>query len=200
MSSTRSSGSSRGSTSSRKVRRGSSALTTTSAAISVPSASATPVASPSRVRTRSTGASVRISAPNDSAARASTWVKPPFPPLWKAHVPNSPSCSPREWKSSTSPRALRARPDLRADDRRRGQVALEQRRLEVVVQEVGGAAGEQPHRVVQRPLVQAAQPRAQRPPAPTSSSGSSLNGSGGTVSSSGLIAWQTRSRSWLYCS
>ena len=58
------------------------------------------------------------------------------------------------------PAALRTRADLGADDRRRGQVSLEQRRLEVVVQEVGGAAGQQPHRVVQRPLVQAAQPRA----------------------------------------
>ena len=112
MSSTRSSGSSRGSTSSRKVRRGSSALTTTSAAISVPSASATPVASPSRVSTRSTGASSRISAPNASAARASTWVKPPLPPLWKAHVPNSPSCSPREWKSRTRPLPCERGPTL----------------------------------------------------------------------------------------
>ena len=47
MFSTKSAGSSRGSTSSRSVRRGSSALTTTSASNSVPSASATPVARPS---------------------------------------------------------------------------------------------------------------------------------------------------------
>ena len=33
---------------------------------------------------------------NERAARASTWVNPPLPPLWKAHAPNSPSCSPME--------------------------------------------------------------------------------------------------------
>ena len=53
--------------------------------------------------TCSTGDSSRISTPNDSAARASTWVNPPLPRLWNAHAPNSPSCSPRMWYSSTSP-------------------------------------------------------------------------------------------------
>ena len=49
------------------------------------------------VMTESTGDSSRISAPNACAARASTWVNPPLPPLWNAHAPNSPSCSPSEW-------------------------------------------------------------------------------------------------------
>ena len=97
MFSTRSLGSSRGLTSSRNVRRGSSALTTVVAWYSVPSVSATPVARPSLVITSATGDSSTISAPNDRAARARTWVNPPLPPLWKAHAPNSPSCSPSEW-------------------------------------------------------------------------------------------------------
>ena len=79
------------------MRLGSSALTTVSAKNSVPSARATPAARPSFVITAATGASRRISAPNDCAARASTWVKPPLPPLWNAQAPNSPSCSPSEW-------------------------------------------------------------------------------------------------------
>ena len=49
------------------------------------------------------GASSRISAPYASAARASTWVNPPLPPLWKAQEPRCPSCSPILWNSSTSP-------------------------------------------------------------------------------------------------
>ena len=101
--STRSDGSSRGSTSSRNVRRGSSADTTTGAVNSVPSSSATPVTRPPDVVTSATGASSRISAPNERAARASTCVKPPLPPLWNAQAPNSPSCSPSRWYSSTSP-------------------------------------------------------------------------------------------------
>ena len=47
------------------------------------------------------------------------------------------------------PRALRIRPDLGADDARRGQVALQDVRLEVVVQEVGGRAGQQADRVME---------------------------------------------------
>jgi hypothetical protein len=47
--------------------------------------------------TAATGDSSTISAPNERAARASTWVNPPLPPLWKAHAPNSASCSPIEW-------------------------------------------------------------------------------------------------------
>ena len=54
------------------------------------------------------------------------------------------------------PRPLRHRPDLGADDARRRQPALEDRRLEVVVEEVGGAAGEQPHEVVQHARLDAA--------------------------------------------
>src|SRR6185503_5711962 len=46
------------------------------------------------------------------------------------------------------PRALRVRPDLRPDDRRRREIALEDLRLEVVVEEVRCAAGEQADRIV----------------------------------------------------
>ena len=60
------------------------------------------------------------------------------------------------------PRALRVRPDLRADDRRRGHVALEDVRLEVVVEEVGRRAGQQPDRVVEDLLVELAEARAER--------------------------------------
>ena len=112
MVSTRSVGSSRGLTSSRNVRRGSSALTTVVAWYSVPSARATPVARPFFVMTVSTGDSSTISAPNERAARASTWVNPPLPRLWKAHAPNSPSCSPIEWYSSTSPEPCEYGPTL----------------------------------------------------------------------------------------
>ena len=97
MFSTRSPGSSRGSTSWVKVRRGSSALTTVFAVSSVPSSSATPTARPSLVITESTGALSRISAPKACAARASTCVKPPLPPLWNDQAPKCPSCSPSEW-------------------------------------------------------------------------------------------------------
>ncbi len=101
--STRSSGSSRGSTSSRKVRRGSRADTTTGARSSVPSSSTTPDARPSVVSTLLTRAPNRISAPCASAARATTCVNPPLPPLWNAHDPRCPSCSPILWNSSTRP-------------------------------------------------------------------------------------------------
>ena len=65
MFSTKSDGSSRGLTSSRNVRRGSSALTTVVAWYSVPSARATPIARPPFVMTSATGDSRTISAPND---------------------------------------------------------------------------------------------------------------------------------------
>ena len=58
---------------------------------------------PSCVVTAVTAESRRISAPKDSAARASTWVNPPLPPLWNAQVPTRPSCSPMLWNSSTRP-------------------------------------------------------------------------------------------------
>ena len=90
MVSTRSVGSSRGSTSSRNVRRGSSALTTVLAWYSVPSSSATPTARPPFVMTSTTGDSRTISAPNERAARARTWVNPPLPRLWKAWPPEFP--------------------------------------------------------------------------------------------------------------
>ena len=105
-------GRSAGSTSWVKVRRGSSELTTTLACNSVPSARATPVARPLLVITWLTGVSTTISAPNARAARASTWVNPPLPPLWNAHEPKWPSCSPRLWNSSTSPLPCERGPTL----------------------------------------------------------------------------------------
>ena len=83
---------------------------------------------------------------------------------------------------------LRVRPDLGADDRRRGEVPLEDVALEVVVEEVGGGAGQQPHRVVEHVLGQRLEPGAEPPASASSSSGSSLNRFGGGVSISGLSA------------
>ena len=68
----------------------------------MPSSRATPTVRPSWVITEVTGEASRISAPNAEAARASTCVKPPLPPLWKAQEPRCPSCSPILWNSSTS--------------------------------------------------------------------------------------------------
>ena len=96
-------------------------------------------------------------------------------------------------------RALRARADLGADDPRRRQVSLEQIGLEIVVEEVRGAPGQQPHGVVKRSLVEATEPRAERGH-PQQLLRIVAEGVGRDVSSSGLITWQTRARSWLYCS
>ena len=60
------------------------------------------------------------------------------------------------------PGALRVRPDLRPDDRRRGHVALEDVGLEVVVEEVGGGAGQQADRVVEDLLVELLEARPER--------------------------------------
>ena len=162
MVSTRSVGSSRGLTSSRNVRRGSRALTTVVAWYSVPSASATPVARPFFVMTLATGDSSTISAPNDCAARASTWVNPPLPPLVEGPRAELAVVLADRVVEQHQPGALRVRPDLGPDDARRGEVALQDVRLEVVVEEVGGAAGQQPDRVVERPLVHAPEPRTER--------------------------------------
>ena len=59
------------------------------------------------------------------------------------------------------PGALRVRPDLGADDRGRGEIALQDVGLEVVVEEVGGAAGQQPDRVVEDLLVEPLEPAAE---------------------------------------
>ena len=64
------------------------------ASISSPLASATPVALPLRTMTRATGASVRISAPSASAARAIDMLTPPVPPLGMPQARNAPSISP----------------------------------------------------------------------------------------------------------
>ncbi len=74
---------------------------TTSASISSPLASVTPITRPSLVRMRATSASVRISAPNDRAAAAIALVTPPIPPRGKPQAPVWPSASPTWWCSIT---------------------------------------------------------------------------------------------------
>ena len=77
-------------------------LTTTGARSSSPFSSATPTARPPRTRIFFTRASVRISAPNDSAERRIASETPPMPPCWKPHEPRWPSpTSPIEWWSIT---------------------------------------------------------------------------------------------------
>ena len=67
---------------------------------------------PFTVSTFDTAASSLISAPNACAARASTWVRPPLPPLWKPQLPNTPSCSPMLWNNSTTPEPCDRGPTL----------------------------------------------------------------------------------------
>ena len=92
--------------------------------------------------------------------------------------------------------AGRHRPDLRADDRGGGVEALDRLVLEVVVEPVRGAAGEQPDR--RRASTWRSTPPRWSSSHRTSawSSGSLPKTSGGALSNSGWIAWQTRSRSW----
>ena len=144
--------------------------------------------------TRSTGALSMISAPYACAARASTWVNPPLPPLWNDQAPKCPSCSPERVVEQHQPGALGHRSDLGAGDPRGGDVALEDVALEVVVEEVGGAAGEQPDQVVDHLLVDAAEVLQQLGDV-LRSSGDLPKMFGGTLSSSGLTTWQTRSTS-----
>ena len=68
-----------------------------------------------------------------------------------------PSCSPMLWNSSTRPEPCDIGPTLRADDARRREPALDDVGLEVVVEEVGGAAGQQADEVVQHVGLDAAQ-------------------------------------------
>ncbi len=65
-------------------------------------------------------------------------------------------------KEQHEPRALRARSDRGADGPGARELALEDVGLEVVVQEVRGAAGQQPHGVVERALVHPPEPPTQR--------------------------------------
>ena len=88
-------------------------------------------------------------------------MNPPLPCLWKAHAPNSPSCSPSRWYSRTSPEPCEYGPTFVPMIARRGQVALEDVRLEVVVEEVRGRAGQQPDGVVEDLLVHAPEARAE---------------------------------------
>ena len=115
---------------------------------SVPSASATPTARPSLVITESTGGveqdlgAVRLRGPGEHLGEAAVAALVERPgaevPVVLAH----------RVEEQHQAGALRHRADLGADDARRGDVALEDVALEVVVEEVGGAAGEQPDQVV----------------------------------------------------
>ena len=188
MFSTRSSGSSRGSTSSRNVRRGSSALTTVSRVVL------------GAVRERDAG---RPAVLGDDASRPATRaddlgaerLRRAREHLGEAAVAALVEGPRAELAvvladrvvQQHEPGALRARPDLGADDARRGEVALEHVGLEVVVEEVRGAAGQQPDGVVEHPLVELREARARATASAISSSGSSLKMSGGTMSSSGLM-------------
>ena len=62
-------------------------VTTTGARSSSPFSSATPTARPPRVRIFATLASVRISAPNDSALRRIESLTAPIPPCWNPQLP-----------------------------------------------------------------------------------------------------------------
>ena len=162
ISSTRSVGSSRGSTSSRNVRRGSSAETTIGAWYSPPSRSATPVARPSWVMTWSTGDSSLISTPNALRCPGEDLREPAVALLVERPRPELAVVLAEQVVQQHEPGALRVRPDPRADDRGRGHVALEDVRLEVVVEEVRRRAGEQPDRVVEDLPIELPEARAER--------------------------------------
>ena len=157
MFSTRSLGSSRGSTSWVKVRRGSRALTTVVAVSSVPSSRATPTAAPFLVMTDATGAfehdlgAVRLRRAREHLGEAAVAALVERP---GAEVP---VVLAERVVQQHQPGPLRHRPDLGPDDARGRDVALEDVALEVVVEEVGGAAGDEPHQVVDDLLVDTAE-------------------------------------------
>ena len=157
MFSTRSLGSSRGSTSWVNVRRGSSALTTVFAVSSVPSSRATPTARAvlgdhrvDRGVEHDLGAE-RLGRAREHLGEAAVAA------LVERPGPEVPVVLAERVVEQHQPGALRHRPDLGADDPRGGDVALEDVALEVVVEEVGGAAGEQPDQVVDHLLVDTAE-------------------------------------------
>ena len=157
MLSTRSSGSSRGSTSSRNVRRGSSADTTTGARNSVPSSRTTPDGAATlgqHRRDRGTQPdlrAVRRRGPTEDLREAAVAALVERPraevAVVLAHLV----------EQQHQPRAGRHRADLRADDRGGRVVALDRLVLEVVVEPVRGRAGQQPDDVVHRLPVDAAE-------------------------------------------
>ena len=87
MSHTKSAGNSCLSSRSRNAIFGWMVVTTTGARSSSPFSSATPTALPPRVRIFATLASVRISAPNDSALRRIESLTAPIPPCWNPQLP-----------------------------------------------------------------------------------------------------------------
>ena len=119
------------------------------------------MARPFLVMTESTGDSRRISAPNAlrragehlGEAAVALLVERPGAELAVVLA--------QRVVEQHEPRALRARPDLGADDARAREVALEDVGLEVVVEEVRGAAGQQADGVVEGALVHPAEPLAQ---------------------------------------
>ncbi len=78
----------------RNVRFGSTLDSTSSASISSPLVSTTPVASPRLTVIRATDASVRISTPASRAASAIAFEIAPVPPRAKPHERKAPSISP----------------------------------------------------------------------------------------------------------
>ena len=153
MFSTRSSGSSRGLTSSRNVRRGSSALTRRCRR-STPSR---PGAPPRRAAVLGDDrVDRRLEAdlgPERLGGPCQYLGEPAVPLLVEGPCTELAVVLTDRVVEQHEPRPLRARADLRPDDARRSQVALQQLGLEVVVEEVGGAAGQQPDGVVEDPLV-----------------------------------------------
>ena len=157
----RSDGSSRGSTSSRNVRRGSSAETTTGASYSVPSSSATPRTRPPSVthghdrRLEPDLRAERLRGPRQHLGEPAVAALVERPRAELAVVLAEQVVQQHE----AAP--LRVRPDLGPDDRRRGEIALEDVALEVVVEEVGRRPGQQPDRVVEHVLGQRLEPGAE---------------------------------------
>ena len=137
-----------------------------------------------------------ISAPYACAARASTWVKPPLPPLWKRPRAEVAVVLTHRVEQQHQAGALRHRADLGADDARRGQVALEDVALEVVVEEVGDAAGEQPDQVLDDLRLGTTQVAGELGEVCQVLRVDLPKMFGGRLSNSGLTSWQTRSMSY----
>src|SRR5581483_11054458 len=135
---TNSGGSARSPTSPRNVTCASAFEATCRARNSVPSARATPVTRPSRVRMLVTGLLTRISAPCACAARASACVIPPLPPHPAPHVPPHPPHPVALAHDVVKQHIRRSRHRRRrhgADDRVGGEGDLELLRLEPAVED-----------------------------------------------------------------
>ena len=162
MASTRSVGSSRGSTSSRNVRRGSSAghhdRRVVLGAVGEGDAGR-PAVLGDDLLDRRLEADLR---PERLGRPGEDLGEPAVAPLVEGPRPELAIVLAEQVVEQHEPGALRIRPDLRADDAGRRQVALEDVRLEVVVEEVGRRAGQQADRVVEDLPVQPPEARAER--------------------------------------